>query len=240
MDFEDQGFLLDVMEEGGFTIDKYAIHLKIKSPTTIIATTNPTGVRWNDPLKISNAEIPVLGTLLDRFDQIYAINEFGSEEESREYAQRKASMDERNIRYNSSYLKLYLQYSKTVYPTILSDAQSMLIEFWLELKRKDFASNRTLDSLFRLAKAQARLHLSEVVDEEIVTEIMNDYKKTMLQYGQIIKIVESPRNVAYRETLSVIKVTNGPIELSEAARMACKRNEQVNAYLGSKLNLRYN
>lgn len=105
----------------------------------------------------------------------------------------------------------------------------MLIEFWLELKRRELASNRTLDSLFRLAKAQARLHLSEVVDEEIVTEFMDEYKQTMLQYGQIIKVVESPRNVAYREMLSIMKETKGPIELSEAARMACKRNEQVNA-----------
>lgn len=217
------------MEEGCFTIDKYAIHIKIKSPTTIIATTNPTGVRWNDPLKISNTEIPILGTLLDRFDQIYAVNEFGSDEESREYALRKASIDERNIQYNYSYLKLYLEYAKTISPTVLSDAQSMLIEFWLELKRRELASNRTLDSLFRLAKAQARLHLSEVVDEEIVTEFMDEYKQTMLQYGQIIKVVESPRNVAYREMLSIMKETKGPIELSEAARMACKRNKQVNA-----------
>ena len=63
MDYEDQGFLLDVMEEGSFTVDKYAIHLRIKSATTIIATANPTGMRWNDPFKISNSEIPVLGTL---------------------------------------------------------------------------------------------------------------------------------------------------------------------------------
>ena len=61
MDYENQGFLLDVMEEGSFTVDKYAIHVEIKSATTIIATANPTGMRWDDPLKISNAEIPVLG-----------------------------------------------------------------------------------------------------------------------------------------------------------------------------------
>ena len=82
MDYENQGFLLDIMKEGRFTIDKYAIHVNIKSPTTIIAIANPTGVRWNVPFKISNTEIPALGTLLDRFDQIYAASEFGSEDEN--------------------------------------------------------------------------------------------------------------------------------------------------------------
>ena len=38
---EDQGFLLDSMEEGEFTINKYGINAKIKSPTVIIASANP-------------------------------------------------------------------------------------------------------------------------------------------------------------------------------------------------------
>jgi hypothetical protein len=42
------------MEEGSFTVDKYAIHHEIKSPTTIIATATPRGIKWNDPFKLSN------------------------------------------------------------------------------------------------------------------------------------------------------------------------------------------
>ncbi len=239
MDYEDQGFLLDVMEEGRFTVDKYGIHVNIKSPTTIVATANPTGVKWNDAFKIDSSEIPVLLTLLDRFDQIYAVGEFGSEEESREYAERKASMEEKNIVYNYNYLGRYLEYA-TIDPTISRDAYHMLIEFWIQLKKKDLATNRTLDSLVRLAKAQARLHLSTVVDEEIVTEVMEDYGQRMLQYGEIVKSIESPRNVAYRELLSIIKETKGPIEFIEAARIVCKGNEQLAAYFGKKLIIRDN
>ena len=39
---EDQGFLLDVMEEGEFTISKYRINSMITSPTVIVASANPT------------------------------------------------------------------------------------------------------------------------------------------------------------------------------------------------------
>jgi replicative DNA helicase Mcm len=220
-------FLLDIMEEGSFTVDKYAIHHEIKSATTIIATANPRGMKWNDQSKISSTEIPVLATLLDRFDQVYAVSEFMSEEESRTYAAKKAEMDQRNTQYNYNFLKPYIKYAKIINPIILSEAQSMLTEFWLDLKSKDLATNRTLDSLFRIAKSQARLHLSNVVNEVIVTEIMGDYTQRMLRYGEIIKIIpillSSPREVAYREMLSIIKTIKSAIELTEAARMACQK-----------------
>ena len=45
MNSEDQGFLLDVMEEGEFTINKHGINAKIKSPTVIIASCNPIVLR---------------------------------------------------------------------------------------------------------------------------------------------------------------------------------------------------
>jgi len=240
MCYEDQGFLLDIMEEGSFTVDKYAIHHEIKSATTIIATANPRGMKWNDTSRISNTKIPVLATLLDRFDQVYPVSEFMSEEECRTYAAKKAEIDQRNTQYNYNFLKPYIKYAKTINPTILPEAQSMLTEFWLDLKSKDLATNRTLDSLFRIAKSQARLHLSNVVNEEIVTEIMGDYTQRMLQYGQIIKIIESPREVTYKEMLSIIKTTRSAIELTEAARMACQKNEQVRNYLGTKLNVKSN
>jgi len=240
MDLEDQGFLLDAMEEGRFTIDKYAIHHEVKSPTTIIATANPTGTKWNDPSKISNGEIPVLSTLLDRVDQVYAVNDFISEEECRAYARKKAEMQQSNVQYNYDFLKSYIKYAKKVNPIISVEAQYMLTDFWLDLKKKDLATNRTLDSLFRIAKAQARLHLSDIVDEEIVTEVMNDYQLRMSQYGEIAKIIESPRDAAYKEMFSIIRSIKSPIELTEAARTASRNNEQVKNYLGPKLHLENN
>ena len=154
--------------------------------------------------------------------------------------QKKAEMNERSNRYNYNFIKPYIKYAHTINPTISPEAQFMLTEFWLDLKKKGLATNRTLDSLFRIAKSQARLHLSSVVNEEIVTEIMEDCMQRMLQYGQIVKIIESPRDVTYRETLSIIKATKSPIELIEAARMACQRNEQIRNYLGNRLDIKNN
>ena len=69
---------------------------------------------------------------------------------------------------------------------------------------------------------------------------MGDYTQRMLQYGEIIKIIESPREVTYKEMLSIIKTTKSAIELTEAAKMACQKNEQVRNYLGDKLNVKSN
>ena len=68
---DDQARLLDVLEEGIIPLNKHGTHMIIQSPTTIIATANPTQSTWNDSQKVSNDEIPMLRTLLDRFDQIY-------------------------------------------------------------------------------------------------------------------------------------------------------------------------
>jgi DNA replicative helicase MCM subunit Mcm2 (Cdc46/Mcm family) len=48
MNFEDRAYLLDTMEEGEFTINKYGINARIRSPTVIIASANPVKSSWDD------------------------------------------------------------------------------------------------------------------------------------------------------------------------------------------------
>ena len=240
MDFQDQAFLLDVMEEGGFSVDKYGLHIRIRSPTTIIATSNPLNSEWNDHYKISHSEMPILKPLLDRFDQISAFDDFSSLEESRMYAQRKVELSKRNIVHNYNYLRKYLLHAKTINPILTPEAQSMLVEFWLELKSKNIAGNRTLDSLIRVAKAFARLRLTSTVGSEIIAEVMLHYQQTMMRYGQVVKLVESPRIVAFNEMLSVIKRTNSSIEFTECLGIACQNNQQIRDYVGKELKLRNN
>jgi DNA replicative helicase MCM subunit Mcm2 (Cdc46/Mcm family) len=48
MNFEDRAYLLDTMEEGEFTINKYGINTRIRSPTVIIASANPVKSSWDD------------------------------------------------------------------------------------------------------------------------------------------------------------------------------------------------
>ena len=81
----------------------------------------------------------------------------------------------------------------------------MLVEFWLELKSKNIAGNRTLESLIRIAQAFARLRLTSIVDPEIMTDVMSHYQQTMMQYGHVLKLVESPKTETFREMLYLTK-----------------------------------
>ena len=71
---EDQGFLLDVMEEGEFTINKYGINSKITSPTVIVASANPINSATNDSDdRIDINQIPLIKAVIDRFDLVYVL-----------------------------------------------------------------------------------------------------------------------------------------------------------------------
>lgn len=56
--YEDQAYLLDLMEEGQFTINKHGINARIKTPTTIIASANPINGNWKYDEKVDLNEIP--------------------------------------------------------------------------------------------------------------------------------------------------------------------------------------
>ncbi|HEY9387482.1 MAG TPA: hypothetical protein VIP70_10615 [Nitrososphaeraceae archaeon] len=140
MNYVDQHFLLDIMEEGKFTIDKYGIHQDIDSPTTIIATSNPHGAYWRESHRIADEEIPVIRTLLDRLDQIYGFTDSKSEEEINEYADRKIEISKRP-QHNYNFLIKYIMYAKAVKPKLKPEAITMLNSFWQKLKVQGIATN---------------------------------------------------------------------------------------------------
>jgi hypothetical protein len=62
----------------------------------------------------------------------------------------------------------------------------------------------------------------------------------MLQYGEVIKAVVDPREIACDLIVEIIKQSEVPISFEEAARQACNRNQVVKDYLGTNTKLREN
>jgi hypothetical protein len=74
-----------------------------------------------------------------------------------------------------------------------------------------------------------------------ILQVLEQEKPEIVLLDELAKLIfESPRDVTYGEMLSITKVTKSPIELAEAARMACQNNEQIKHYLGTKLNVKDN
>jgi replicative DNA helicase Mcm len=238
--FEDQQHLADVLEEGRFTIDKHGIYQQIDSPTTIVATANPHGERWNRSAgSPSIDQIPVKDNILDRFDQIYPFEDFQTTEERREFAMSKGEIyqDPQSVKTDDEFLKRYLQYAATSLPepVLTPEAVTMLSDFWIRMAEQGIAANRTLDSLMRMAKAQARLHLHTEVTPEIVNEVTTYVQLMLVKMGRRVDpSVADPRDLAFNEIIQYVNTLddNTHISFIEAAKHVCETNNSVKQYLG--------
>jgi DNA replicative helicase MCM subunit Mcm2 (Cdc46/Mcm family) len=235
---EKQDNLLDVMEEGVIVLNKFARLKSISAQTTIVATANPRNNRWANPKEISLDEIPIERTQLSRFDLILIFEDSKDIEVNRRYADEKTSYDRKRIKHNYNYLQKYIEFARTLNPAITPEAQSMLNEYWARLAAKDqlFVTRRLLDTLGRLAKALARLELSEVADITIAKKVIELVNKTMTKFFAAIYNIADPRSLAYDETIKIIHALNGKeIDLIEAIRLACNTNIQARYYIGRNL-----
>jgi DNA replicative helicase MCM subunit Mcm2 (Cdc46/Mcm family) len=93
---------------------------------------------------------------------------------------------------------IFLEDIKYINPKMTSDAEDRLNKFYIKAKIEGVAMNRTYDSIFRLAEAQARLNLSSDVNDEVATQIMDSISAILSQYGKVVETIESRRDITYR------------------------------------------
>jgi DNA replicative helicase MCM subunit Mcm2 (Cdc46/Mcm family) len=235
----DQQFLLDIAEEGKCTLDKYGTHFEIDAPTTIIATANPYNHTWNKGFNINKDEIPLLKPLLDRCDLVYGFVDAPSEREIEEYTIQKTRIRNRPG-HNYNFLKKFVVYAKTIQPIMNSDVQDRLNKFWTHGKLQGAATNRTYDSIFRIAEAQARLNLSDEITDDIATQTMDSISLMLSQYGKVVQTIQSPRDVTYDVFVNILKQTKSGILITQLCRIACEENKQVSEYLGENWEVQRN
>lgn len=243
MMYEDQQHLADVLEEGRFTIDKHGIYQEIDSPTTIIATTNPHGGYWERSIAPSLDQLPIKSNILDRFDQVYIFEDFQTSEDRREYAMQKMEIYQQpeELKIDYDFLKRYLQYAATSIPepVLTSEAATMLSDFWIKMTEDGNAANRSLDSLVRMARCQARLHLKEQIDTQITNEVTKDIGLMFVKMGKRIDpSVADPRDLTYNEVIQYVNTLEDPISFIEAVKHVCDNNNSIKQYLlgrGGKL-----
>ncbi|MGB6671875.1 MAG: AAA family ATPase, partial [Candidatus Nitrosopolaris sp.] len=231
---EDQDNLLEVMEEGMIDMTTFAKEFHIPAAATIICSANPVNNKWTDPDKISLDEIPFSAIVLNRFDIVIPFRDTSTRQEDWEYADAKSSYDERRIKHNYNFLRKLIEYVKTIDPTITEQAKGLLNNFYVEIKQQNnFASNpRTLETIFRISKAIARMNLSFIVDEKIAIDTIEFINQMLGEFHSAIYLILDPFMKSYEETIKVIQHTKASIDLIEAVKIACGRGEQVKAYIG--------
>ena len=229
---EEQARLLDVLEEGILDVDKHGRHWTVPAPTTIIATANPIQSRWANPEVISNDEISMIKTLLDRFQQTYAFRDNMTSEQIDNFVSQMSAISKRKP-HNYNFLRKYLIYASSIeVRTITVEARNMLNEFWKEAKRKGKLSMRMYGGLFSIAEAQAKLYLKNTIDEGIAKQTMESVQLMMVQYGETIKATTSPKVVTYNKFLEILQNNRIGVAVRSLCEIACKENPQIAAYLG--------
>jgi DNA replicative helicase MCM subunit Mcm2 (Cdc46/Mcm family) len=230
-----QQHLADILEEGRFTKNAYGIYQEIDSPTTIIATTNPESTYWNGAPSLD--QLPIRSNIRDRFDQTYIFQNFQTVEERRGYATEKMEIyqNPEELKIDYDFLKRYLQYVASLPdPVLTPEAATMLSDFWIRLTESGFGANRSLDSLVRISRAQARLHLKTEVDAEIVNEVLQDIQLMFVKMGRMVDpIVEDPRFLAKSLIIQYANALQSPITVIEAIKHVWATNNSVKQYLGA-------
>jgi DNA replicative helicase MCM subunit Mcm2 (Cdc46/Mcm family) len=243
MNPEEQAYFLDVMEEGDFTINKHGINAKIKASTTIFASANPRQQNFTEFDTISLDNIPAINALLDRFDLIFDFSRSKDPEELREYINIKSEREDTKQPDYTNYIKKHIVHSKKFNPILTAEAKSILNEYFIELLkgRSNFITLRRRESLYRLARAIARIKLKDIVDVNDAREATEFYNVMISKFLQTVKIPENPRDLTVKICIEILKEhKSNAISFQDLVIKAKQENQQVRDYIGYDLKMQSN
>ncbi|EMR66842.1 putative cell division control protein 54 protein [Eutypa lata UCREL1] len=181
--------LHEVMEQQTVSVAKAGIITTLNARTSILASANPIGSRYNPDLPVpQNIDLPP--TLLSRFDLVYLILDRVNESTDRKMARHLLSMyleDKPQSAPSSNeilpveFLTAYISYARAhVHPTLSQDASQALVEAYVSMRKlgqdvraaekRITATTRQLESMIRLAEAHAKMRLAPVVTRADVLE----------------------------------------------------------------------
>ncbi len=179
MDPRDRVSIHEAMEQQTISIAKAGIVATLNARTAILAAANPAFGRYLRHRTIAeNIDLPV--TILSRFDLIFIITDVPNAELDRELAEHVVGLHSGD--YHKVFkdiippqlLRKYIAYArKYIHPKLSEEAKRKIIAFYTEMRAKSENPNspititpRQLEALIRLAEAQAKMRLSEVVTEQ--------------------------------------------------------------------------
>ncbi|KAK5678867.1 MCM DNA helicase complex subunit [Elasticomyces elasticus] len=191
--------LHEVMEQQTVSIAKAGIITTLNARTSILASANPIGSKYNPNLPVpQNIDLPP--TLLSRFDLVYLVLDRIDENTDRKLARHLVGMYLEDAPENASrdeilpveFLTSYISYARAnIHPAITQPAADALVRSYVAMRklgediraaeRRITATTRQLESMIRLAEAHAKMRLSPVVTEDDVEEAVRLIQSALKQ-----------------------------------------------------------
>jgi len=174
--------LHEVMEQQTVSIAKAGIITTLNARTSILASANPIGSKYNPNLSVpQNIDLPP--PLLSRFDLVYLVLDRIDEMTDRRLARHLVGMylddkpehaDNETEVLPIEFLTSYISYARSnIHPKITQPAADALVENYVAMRalgadvsaseKRITATTRQLESMIRLAEAHAKMRLSEEV-----------------------------------------------------------------------------
>ncbi|KAG8427214.1 MCM DNA helicase complex subunit [Metarhizium acridum] len=181
--------LHEVMEQQTVSVAKAGIITTLNARTSILASANPIGSRYNPDLSVpQNIDLPP--TLLSRFDLVYLILDRVDEKADKRLAKHLLSLYLEDKPHSAptsddilpvEFLTLYISYARAqVQPVISREAGEELVSAYIAMRalgqdvraaeKRITATTRQLESMIRLSEAHAKMRLSNTVTKEDVRE----------------------------------------------------------------------
>ena len=187
--------LHEVMEQQTVSIAKAGIIAVLNARTSVLASANPIGSRYNPNMSVvENIDLPP--TLLSRFDLIFLVLDKPNVETDKRLAAHLISLhfekppEKVTGALDAATLTEYISYARSKYHPVLSDeAAEHLVEGYVDMRRLGVgggrkvitATPRQLESSIRLAESLARMRLSNVVEKRDSTEALRLMRAAMQQ-----------------------------------------------------------
>ncbi len=226
-----------------------------------LASPKDSQCKSNQPLrmdgKVDLSHLNIVAPLLDRFDLRFILRKPKGERANREYAMKKAELEleDKEIADNSYFLAKYIEYSKRFNPELTDNAKFLLVEYHTNATvaaendktnspNTEFESLRSIESLFNITRAIARLKFKAVAEADDAMEAIEFFNSVSQDYRESATIPTDPRDLAVSVILESIKEfashDSKGVGIKELCRIACKKDAQVSIYLGEKWSIDVN
>jgi DNA replication licensing factor MCM4 len=240
MDDSTRAMLHEAMEQQTISVAKAGIICQLNARTAILAAANPKQSRYNPKISVvENIELPP--TLLSRFDLIYLILDKTNEINDRRLAAHILALyGDLRVETNTDeilpreLLASYISYSrKNCKPVLTDEASVALTRAYVEMRRIGNSSKtitatpRQLESIIRLAEANAKMRLSSTVEKYDVEEAIRlmkvatqqaatDPKTGQIDMDLLQTGITATSRVKVQETSAIIRQVLG--EFKETAK----------------------
>lgn len=246
----DQEAILEVMEEGESILNKYAFLRKIRAKASVIATANPENGKWLNALVVDAKELPFSLPMLSRFDILVIFRKNSTREEIQAYTTGRTDYElNDDIAPLDDFIQKYIEYATRIpNVTIEKDAIKLLNDYFEEIQLDPeivyYVSNRTWDTLLRLSKAFARMHLTDIVTVDLAEHAIDFFKEMLAKLNLMDEGASEDFTYCYDMIIEYLRHNTNKSENAllfiDIIKYLADTDKRVSGFLGSILTQRSN